>query len=281
MIKRALISVYDKGGIAGFAKGLADLGIRIISTGGTAKVLKDSGIDVVEISDITKFPEAFDGRVKTLHPLIHGGILAVRDNQEHESQMEQHSMDFIDMVVVNLYPFGEVIAKEHTLSDAVENIDIGGPALIRSAAKNHRDVVVACDPADYENILDNLKIKGDIELNLRQHLAVKAFSHTAGYDMLIHNYFDSVFKYDNNFNDNKKFKLPGKLFLRCDKIKDMRYGENPHQRGALYRINDMHIKGSTADAKKLHGKELSFNRAGLPEGLRLRSDVSIRRDYGL
>lgn len=246
MIKRALISVSDKRGLVEFAKELNRLGVEIISTGGTAKTLKEAGINVIDVSQYTGFPEIMDGRVKTLHPLIHGGILARRDNPEDIERMKQLGIKPIDMVVVNLYPFEATVKKEGvTLEEAIENIDIGGPTLLRAAAKNYKDVVVIVDPDDYSAILEELK-KGDVSMDKRIELAKKVFSHTARYDALIAEYFDKI--------STSEFRQDWTLPLKM--IKKLRYGENPHQKAALYALNET---PSLIDAEVLQGKEMSFN----------------------
>lgn len=241
MKKRALISVSDKQGVEDFAKGLIAKGYEIISTGGTYDLLKQYG--AINIPEITGFPEALDGRVKTLHPAIHGGILAVRDNPTHMTTLSDLAINTIDIVVVNLYPFKSTIQKPHTQAEAVENIDIGGPAMIRSAAKNHAHVAIVVDPADYELILDELAA-GDISIETKKSLMAKAFRHTAAYDALIANYFT---------NDT----YPETLTLTYEKKQNLRYGENPHQKAALYH-HPLHTDGTN----KLHGKELSYINIG-------------------
>lgn len=249
MAKRALISVSDKTGIVNFAKELINLGFEIISTGGTAKVLQDSGLNVIGVSQITGFPECLDGRVKTLHPNIHAGILARRSDNEHMNQLKELNVMPIDIVAINLYPFKQTIQKEGvTLEEAIENIDIGGPTAIRAAAKNWQDVAVVVDPSDYQTVLNDLK-KGEISLQTKQMLSYKVFEHTAHYDALIAGYL------------RKKInapKYPQTLTLTYEKAQDMRYGENPHQSAAFY-IEPGKTKGSISEAKQLHGKELSYN----------------------
>ncbi len=248
MIKRALISVSDKTGIVDFAKALHGLGVEIISTGGTATALQNSGIPVIKISDVTEFPEMMDGRVKTLHPRIHGGLLALRNNATHMAEAKKHGIAMIDMVVVNLYPFEATIAKPDVhLEEAIENIDIGGPSMIRSASKNYKDVIVLVDPADYGKILDELK-SGTVSQETRFGLMVKAFEHTARYDGIISSYFGGK-------RTNAPAELPDALSINLKKIQHLRYGENPHQQASFY--------ASSAQTKKfyeqLHGKELSYN----------------------
>lgn len=250
-MKRALISVSDKTGIVAFAKELSALGVEIISTGGTHKVLEAAGIQVIGISDVTSFPECLDGRVKTLHPSIHAGILAIRGNEAHMKQLANLGIDTIDMVVVNLYPFKETILKEGvTKEEAIENIDIGGPTMIRAAAKNYQDVAVVIDPADYGKVLDEMKVNGEVSLDTKFYLCAKVFMHTAHYDSLIASYIKkqvgSIPQY------------PDTLSLTYEKVQDMRYGENPHQTAAFYKEVG-NSKGLLTDAVQLHGKELSFN----------------------
>jgi len=256
MIKQALISVSDKTGVLDFARALSGMGVNILSTGGTAKLLADNGIKVTEVADYTGFPEMLDGRVKTLHPKVHGGILARRDFPAHMAALEQHGIPMIDMVVVNLYPFQQTVAKEHcTLEDAIENIDIGGPAMLRSSAKNHKDVVVICDPSDYAPVLEELKANGEVAYETRFSLAKKVFAHTAQYDGSITNYFTSLGQ-DKQHATRSAF--PATLNLHFEKVQEMRYGENPHQLAAFYRDTAPPI-GSLARYKQLQGKELSYN----------------------
>ncbi len=247
---KALISVSDKTGIVDFAKELEKQGIEIISTGGTYKKLKEEGVNAIEISDLTGFPECLDGRVKTLHPKVHAGILAMRGNPNHMKQLKDLNIDTIDFVVVNLYPFKETILKDNvTREEAVENIDIGGPTMLRSAAKNYQDVAVITDPKDYETVLEELKTDGQVSLNTKFYLMQKVFEHTANYDAMI-------CKYIKNQRNDESF--PNELTLTFEKVQDMRYGENPHQKGALYKEIGKCI-GSLTTAKQLNGKELSFN----------------------
>jgi len=254
-IKRALLSVSDKEGIVEFAEGLARLGIEIISTGGTARKLKESGLEVTGISDITGFPEMMEGRVKTLHPAVHGGILAVRDNAEHMSELEKQGIKTIDMVVCNLYPFAETIAREGvSLEEAIENIDIGGPTMIRSAAKNNQDVTVVVSPEDYNRILEEMvDSEGSLSSNTRMELAWKAFRHTAEYDHLIQDYLGGIIN-----NDKDKAGFPDVILEKYIKKATLRYGENPHQQAAFYREQDQ-AEPSITTAWQLHGKELSYN----------------------
>lgn len=257
MIKQALISVSDKTGVLDFARALSEMGVNILSTGGTAKLLAENGIKVTEVADYTGFPEMLDGRVKTLHPKVHGGILARRDFPEHVAALETHGIPTIDMVVVNLYPFQQTIARaECSLEDAIENIDIGGPAMLRSSAKNHKDVTVICDPADYSQVLSELNAnKGEVTYETKFTLAKKVFAHTAQYDGAITNYFTSL-------GDDKKHATrsayPTTLNLHFDKVQEMRYGENPHQSAAFYRESNPQV-GALANYTQLQGKELSYN----------------------
>ncbi|SFB02609.1 IMP cyclohydrolase /phosphoribosylaminoimidazolecarboxamide formyltransferase [Acetitomaculum ruminis DSM 5522] len=247
---RAIISVSDKTGIVEFAKELKNLGVDIISTGGTYKKLKEEGVEAVEISDLTGFPECLDGRVKTLHPIVHAGILAMRSNEEHMKQLKDLKIDTIDMVVVNLYPFKKTILKDNvTRKEAVENIDIGGPTMLRAAAKNYQDVAVVTDPADYTKVLEELKENKEVSLDTKFYLMQKVFMHTSNYDTMIADYLKK------ERNDNA---FPETLTLTFEKVEDMRYGENPHQRAAFYREIGKK-KGSLVDAEQLNGKQLSFN----------------------
>ena len=249
-VKRALISVSDKTGLLDFAQGLAELGVELVSTGGTAKGLAEAGLTILNISDITHFPEMLDGRVKTLHPAVHGALLADRSKPEHMETIARHDITPIDLVVVNLYPFAETIAKPGvTREEAVENIDIGGPSMIRSAAKNHASVAVVVSPSDYPAILAELqKNNGALSQETRTRLAVQAYAHTAAYDATITNYLRSQ-------EEGQGF--PSLLTLAFTKAQDLRYGENPHQRAAFYR--EPAATGGIASASKLHGKEMSFN----------------------
>ena len=256
-VTQALISVSDKRGTVDFARALAQLGIKLLSTGGTAKLLRDAGLDVTDVSDYTGFPEMLDGRVKTLHPKVHGGILGRRDLPQHLAVMAEHGIAPIDLVVVNLYPFRETVAKPGcTLDDAIENIDIGGPTMVRAAAKNHGNeqggVGVITDPEDYAPILDELKAGGALSYKTRFALAKKAFTHTARYDSAIANWLTSLDE------QNKPGVFPEKLQLAFDKVDTMRYGENPHQQAAFYRETTP-VPGSIASYQQLQGKELSYN----------------------
>ncbi|WP_119343022.1 bifunctional phosphoribosylaminoimidazolecarboxamide formyltransferase/IMP cyclohydrolase [Facilibium subflavum] len=253
-IKRALISVSDKTNLVEFAKELAAFNIEILSTGGTAKLLSNAGIDVTEVSDYTGFPEMMDGRVKTLHPKIHGGLLGRRDIDQ--AVMEQHDIPEIDLVVVNLYPFEKTIQKPNvSFDETIENIDIGGPTMLRSAAKNHRDVAVICDPDDYADIGKKLRENhGKLDPATRFSLACKVFEHTAKYDGVIANHLGRIDPTAKTITHN----FPNTLNLQFYKAKDMRYGENPHQHACLYLEKD-YPKSCMAYAKQIQGKELSYN----------------------
>jgi phosphoribosylaminoimidazolecarboxamide formyltransferase/IMP cyclohydrolase len=247
-IRTALLSVFDKTGIVEFARRLSEFGVEILSTGGTAKALRDGGIKITDVSEYTGSPEIMDGRVKTLHPKIHGGILCVRDSKEHMAQAEKQGIKMIDLVVVTLYPFREVVARPNVaFEEAIENIDIGGPSMIRSAAKNHKYVTVVTDPADYDRVSEDLRRRdGSTSEMLRRELAVKAFTHTARYDGAIASYLGG------------REDFPDLLTLQFEKIDDLRYGENPHQKGAAYR-SSFRTAPSVAHATFLGGKELSYN----------------------
>jgi len=247
---RALISVSDKKGIVELAKKLDDLKVEIISTGGTAKKLRKNGIKVKDVSEITGFPECLDGRVKTLHPKVHGGLLASRNNKNHMDEISKLNIEPIDIVIVNLYPFKEKILKENvTREEAIENIDIGGPTMLRSAAKNYQSVSVVVDPNDYEILLKELEEKGKLSEKTNLYLASKVFQHTAHYDTLIFDYI----KKENNDDIFPKY-----LTLTYEKVQDMRYGENPHQNGSFYK-EVSNNEGNLTKAQQLHGKALSFN----------------------
>lgn len=249
MIKNALISVSDKTGVVDFAKALVKLGITIYSTGGTLEVIRNAGIMVHGVEELTHFPEMMNGRVKTLHPMVHGGILAVRDNMEHKKAMKDHGIEAIDLVVVNLYPFRETIAKEHvTLEEAIENIDIGGPTMVRSAAKNHAYVGIVVNPNRYDEIIHILQEHGEIPASVRLQLAKEAFSHTAAYDVAIANYMAKQVG---------EQPLPQEFLGAYEKVSDLRYGENPHQKAAFYR--DFGKPSGMGGMHQLHGKELSYN----------------------
>lgn len=247
--KRALVSVSNKEGIVEFVKGLIEQGVEVISTGGTKKLLQEKGLNVIGISDVTGFPEIMDGRVKTLHPNIHGGLLAVRDNETHMAQANELGIQPIDFVVVNLYPFKETVSKpDVTFEDAIENIDIGGPTMIRSAAKNHEYVTVLVDPADYGAVLTELKENGEVSKGLKQKLAAKVFRHTAAYDALISEYLTKQVGEES----------PESITVTFEKKQDLRYGENPHQKATFYK-SAFAAASSIAYAEQLHGKELSYN----------------------
>lgn len=248
MKKRALISVSDKTGIVELAKEIVSCGYEIISTGGTAVILKNAGIDVIGISDITGFPECLDGRVKTLHPNVHAGLLAMRSNPEHMAQLEKLNINTIDMVVVNLYPFKQTIMKPGVdLQTCIENIDIGGPTMLRSAAKNYQDVTVLVDPSDYSKVIDELK-NGGVSLDTKFYLMYKVYQHTAVYDTMISTFL----------REKLNIKFPETVSFAYEKVQDMRYGENPNQQAVFYK-ECLPVEGSIAEAKQLHGKELSYN----------------------
>ncbi len=257
-ITQALISVSDKRGIVDFARALVEIGVRILSTGGSAKMLREAGVPVTEVSDYTGFPEMLDGRVKTLHPKVHGGILGIRGNAEHAATMQQHDIPPIDLVIVNLYPFAQTVAKKDcTLVDAIENIDIGGPTMVRAAAKNHGNetggVGIVTDPEDYGMVAAELKANAcALSYATRFALAKKAFTHTARYDATIANWLTGL------DTDNKPTAFPERLQLAFDKVDTMRYGENPHQQAAFYR-EPAAVPGSIANYAQLQGKELSYN----------------------
>ncbi|MGN0814043.1 MAG: bifunctional phosphoribosylaminoimidazolecarboxamide formyltransferase/IMP cyclohydrolase [Candidatus Coproplasma sp.] len=247
MKKRALVSVSDKAGVVEFCKGLVDCGFEIISTGGTAKALTDAGLNVIGISDITGFPECLDGRVKTLHPNVHAGLLAMRSNPEHMAQLEKLNINTIDIVCVNLYPFKATLAKGADFATCIENIDIGGPTMIRAAAKNYQDVAVIVDPKDYAKVLEELN-NGGVTLETKKYLQYKVFAHTAVYDSLISNYLAAQLG----------ITYPDSVTFAYEKAQDMRYGENPQQSAVFY--NEEFIRpGSLSSAKQLWGKELSYN----------------------
>jgi len=247
-ITRALLSVSDKAGLIDFAKALAGYNVELVSTGGTAKALKEAGLKVIDVAELTGFPEMMDGRVKTLHPKVHGGLLAIRGNQEHAAAMEQHHIRPIDLLVVNLYPFKATVAKGASFDDCIENIDIGGPAMIRAAAKNHADVAVVVEPEDYATVLGEMaQHAGMTFLELRQKLAAKAYARTAAYDAAISNWFAET------LNDN----APNYRAFGGKLIQALRYGENPHQSAAFYRAPGKRF--GVATAQQLQGKELSYN----------------------
>ena len=253
MIKRAILSVSDKTGIVDLARRLSAKGVTLLSTGGTMKAIAQAGIPVTGVSDVTGFPECLDGRVKTLHPMIHAGLLAVRGNEEHMAQLAELGVEPIDMVVINLYPFRQTIEKPGvTFEDAIENIDIGGPTMLRAAAKNAQDVVVVIDPADYALVMDEFEATGNVSLKTKRYLQYKVFEHTAQYDCMIQQYLRG------QLEDSERFEFPQNLTVTFEKVQEMRYGENPHQKAAFYRdLGD--IAGTLPAAKQLHGKELSYN----------------------
>ena len=245
--KRALVSVSDKTGLVEFVKGLQAAGWQIIATGGTQKLLEESGVKTIGISEVTGFPEICDGRVKTLHPKVHGALLARRDEPSHMAALAENGIELIDLVCVNLYPFRQTIAKEGTtMAEAIEKIDIGGPSMLRSAAKNWNDVTVVCDPSDYNRILSEIQAEGNTKKETRLELSAKAYTHTAEYDMCIATYM------------RKAAGLNEKLFLEYDLKQGLRYGENPHQDAKFYASMES-VPYSLASAKQLHGKELSYN----------------------
>ena len=249
-IKRALLSVSDKSGLVELGQELARLGVELVSTGGTAKALRDAGLDVKDVSDITGFPEMMDGRVKTLHPMVHGGLLAVRDNADHAKAMADHGIGAIDLVVVNLYPFQQTVAKGAERDEVIENIDIGGPSMVRSAAKNHAFVAIVTDPTDYATLLGQLAEKGGATtLDFRKKLAAKAFAATAAYDSAISQWFAKV-------DQGETF--PERRAMASRLVTTLRYGENPHQQAALY-VPETPFGSGVAQAEQLQGKELSYN----------------------
>jgi phosphoribosylaminoimidazolecarboxamide formyltransferase / IMP cyclohydrolase len=249
-IRRALLSVSDKSGLVELAQALAHHGVELVSTGGTAKAIREAGLDVRDISDLTGFPEMMDGRVKTLHPKVHGGLLAVRDDPEHAAAMEAHGIGAIDLVVVNLYPFAQTVARGAGRDEIIENIDIGGPSMVRSAAKNHAYVTIVTDPGDYEKLIRALdENDATTSLDFRKYLAAKAFSATAVYDSMISQWFA--------FGDQGQF-FPDVLPLTMKKGQELRYGENPHQKAALYLPIGPHGRG-IAQGEQVQGKELSYN----------------------
>ncbi|MGI6201362.1 MAG: bifunctional phosphoribosylaminoimidazolecarboxamide formyltransferase/IMP cyclohydrolase, partial [Christensenellales bacterium] len=256
MIKRALLSVSDKTGIVELAQKLHQLGVELLSTGGTAKAIKDAGIPVTNVSDVTGFPECLDGRVKTLHPAIHAGLLAMRANPDHMRQIQELGIAPIDMVVINLYPFKATIMKpDVAFQDAIENIDIGGPTMLRAAAKNFQDVVVMVDPADYAPVLAEFEGQGDVSYETKRMLCYKTFAHTAAYDALISNYL----------RQQVGVGFPDSLTLTYEKVQPLRYGENPHQ-GAMFYKEPLPAPGTLTQAKQLQGKELSYNNIGDTNG---------------
>jgi len=250
-IQRALISVSDKDGLLPFAKTLAEAGVEILSTGGTARAMREAGLTVIDVSDYTGFPEMMDGRVKTLHPKVHGGLLHLRGNAEHETACAEHGIEPIDLVVVNLYPFETTVAKpDVTLEDAIENIDIGGPSMLRSAAKNHESVTVIVDPSDYKVVAEQIQSAGDTTLELRCALAVKVYARTAEYDAAIAAHLQTAFVGESTEEASEE--LPTELMVQAPLVQTLRYGENPHQRAGLYGKFDEYFE-------QLHGKALSYN----------------------
>ena len=268
-VKRALISVSDKTGLVDFAKGLQKLGVEIISTGGTAVLLRSANIQSQEVSEYTGFPEMLDGRVKTLHPKIHGGLLGLRDNPEHMKQLAAHGIGLIDMVVVNLYPFEKAIQKKNvSLEDAIENIDIGGPSMLRSAAKNYKSVAVICNAERYTEILNELNNNsGILSDKVLTNLAIEVFERTCRYDAAIYGFLNNRFKADNSFST-----FPKDLAFSFSKLQDLRYGENPHQAAAFYKDSTQHE--GLSKLQQLQGKELSFNNI-----LDLNAAVDIIREF--
>jgi len=248
-VKRALISVSDKTGLIEFAKGLVALDFEIISTGGTKKSLEETGLSILSIDEVTGFPEILEGRVKTLHPNVHGGLLAKRDDDHHIAQVKENDIEYIDLVCVNLYPFAQTLANPtSTHEEKIENIDIGGPSMLRSAAKNFNDVTVVVDANDYELVLDEMKAEGNTTLATRQRLAGKVFNHTAAYDAMIASYFNQV----------NEVTVPEKLTKTYELVQGLRYGENPHQAAAFYKEFGA-CDYSVVTSEQLHGKELSYN----------------------
>ena len=247
-MKRALVSVSDKTNLVPFVSSLVELGYEIISTGGTKKALEAAGIKTIGISEVTDFPEIMDGRVKTLHPKVHGALLCVRDNPDHVRQIEELGIQYIDLVCVNLYPFKETVQKPGVShEEIIENIDIGGPSMLRSASKNYKFIPVLCDPSDYDAVVKELRENGETSLTTREYLAAKVFRHTASYDKMIASYL----------TERTGEKYPEKFTITFDKVQELRYGENPHQSAAFYK--GMNPQYSLANAKQLHGKELSYN----------------------
>ncbi|KNZ40380.1 bifunctional phosphoribosylaminoimidazolecarboxamide formyltransferase/IMP cyclohydrolase [Acetobacterium bakii] len=263
---RALISVSNKTGIVEFAQKLAEMGWEILSTGGTAKALRAAGLDIIGVSDVTGFPECLDGRVKTLHPKIHGGILGIRNNPDHQKQMADLDITPIDLLVINLYPFKNTILKEGVVfEDAIENIDIGGPTMLRSAAKNFNDVTVIVDPDDYPVVLSELEAQGKTHVETRYRLALKVFETTSHYDTMIADYLRKTAKGE---------VLQDTITMTFEKVQDLRYGENPHQKAAFY-ADVVPVKGALTSAKQLQGKELSYNNINDTNGA-----LEILKEYG-
>jgi phosphoribosylaminoimidazolecarboxamide formyltransferase/IMP cyclohydrolase len=260
MALTALLSVSDKTGIADLARALHERGVRLVSTGGTARLLAEQGLPVTEVAEITGFPEMLDGRVKTLHPRIHGGLLARRDDPAHVAALREHGIDTIDLLVINLYPFAQATARPGcTFDDAIENIDIGGPAMLRAAAKNWQDVTVLIDPVDYPRVLDELK-SGGVQRATKFALAKKVFAHTAAYDGMIASWLSGLAAGSEDHGDTApaRTEYPAVYAMQLDKVQDLRYGENPHQSAAFYR-DAQPAAGTLAHARQLQGKELSYN----------------------
>ena len=261
-MKRALISVTNKDGVVDFAKGLVELGFEIVSTGGTMKVLQENGVSCIAIDDVTGFPEMLDGRVKTLHPMVHGGLLYRRDLPSHVETIKKHGIHPIDLVCVNLYEFEKALKAGKDLPDMIENIDIGGPSMIRSAAKNFKDVLIVTDPKDYDNVLDAIK-NDTTDFDFRMNLAYKAFSMTGAYDAMISRYFA----------DQVGDQFPDTLNLSLKKVEHLRYGENSQQ--AANKYEDSYVQKSLLDYEQLHGKEISFNNVNDLYGA-----VALVREFG-
>lgn len=252
-MKRAVLSVSDKTGIVDLGKGLAELGFEIISTGGTFKTLSEAGVPVRYVTELTGFPEILNGRVKTLHPMVHAGILA-RDTDEHRKQCEENGIGYIDLVVVNLYPFKQTVAKPNvSFEDAIENIDIGGPTMVRAAAKNQERVAIVVNPKRYPDVLQSLKAEGEISYAMRKQLAAEAFAHTADYDKAIADYLEKQQAKEKGIESV----FPKTFRLTAEKVQDLRYGENPQQKAAFYRSEN--AEGTLAGGVQLQGKELSYN----------------------
>ncbi len=254
-LQRALISVYDKTDLVPFARALVDAGVELLSTGGTARALRGAGLAVIDLSDYTGFPEMLDGRVKTLHPKVHGGLLYLRDNDSHQAAVNQHGIKPIDLVVVNLYPFEKTVSRPNvTLEEAIENIDIGGPAMLRSAAKNHESVTVVMDPGDYEEVASQVRAHGNTTLDLRRTLAMRVFARTSAYDAVIAAHLIKLFGHTaaSWAPRDQPVGLPRQIAVNAPKVQSLRYGENPHQSAALYGQFPEYFR-------QLHGKELSYN----------------------
>jgi phosphoribosylaminoimidazolecarboxamide formyltransferase/IMP cyclohydrolase len=249
-VRRALLAVYDKAGVVELAQGLAEMGVSLVSSGGTAATLREAGLEVTPVEDLTGFPEMLDGRVKTLHPRIHGGLLADKRKPEHLAQLTEHGIEPFDLVVVNLYPFRETVGSGAGVDEVIEKIDIGGPAMVRAAAKNFESVGVVVDPARYADVLEELRGRGGLSRDTRERLAAAAFAHTAAYDAAVAGWFAA---------QRATEAMPGFVGLALEKVGDLRYGENPHQRGALYRDAGSALPGPLGGARVLQGKDMSFN----------------------